>query len=87
MCQASQQGKSLVNLPMVEHRFEEIDPNVVSLDKRTHSSLHDNKVVTDNIDKNTHVAPKEVNLNSFKSACFIFYPSMQFDNEVHNLLV
>jgi hypothetical protein len=25
--------KSLVNLPMVEHRFEEIDLNVVNLDK------------------------------------------------------
>jgi hypothetical protein len=72
---------------MVEHRFEEIDPNMVSLDKQTHSSLHGNKVVIGNIDKNTHVTPKEVNPNSFTSVCFIFCPNRQLDNKVYNLLV
>lgn len=72
---------------MAEHRFEEIDPNVVNLDKQTHSSLCRNKMVTGNIDKNIHVAPKKVNLNSLASVCFIFCPSMQLDNKVCNLLV
>jgi hypothetical protein len=72
---------------MVEYRFKKFNLNVVSLDKQTHSSLHGNKVVTGNIDKNTHVAPKEMNLNSLINACFIFCPSKQLDNKVHNLLV
>jgi hypothetical protein len=72
---------------MVEHRFEEIGPNVVNLDKQTHSSLYKNKMVIGNIDKNIHVTPKKVNLNSLASVCFIFCPSMQLDNKVCNFLV
>lgn len=75
----------MVNLPMVEHRFEEIDPNVVSLYKQTHSSIDGNKVVIGNINKNTHVAPNEVNLNSLANVCFIFCPNMQLDNKVHTI--
>jgi len=38
-------------------------------------------------DKNTHVAPKEVNPNSLAGACFVFSPSKWLNNKVCHLLV